>query len=111
MLPVWYPFPGTGQILRQYGERLATRGGGNRSASNRARIEADDTVFIRAEVANARLVIGQRRSTYRVGSVDRARARKWGNQENVAALSRRRWYGRGQNVVDQAGRGYCGSTG
>ena len=103
MLPVLYPPPGTRQPLRQYSECETATVGGNRSAGSRARIEADDAVFVRAEVAHAGLVIGQRRSTHRVSGVDGAGDNR-GYGENLAALSRSRRGGR-QNVIDQAGVG------
>jgi hypothetical protein len=38
--------------LRQYGKGQASSVGRNRSAAGRASVEADDTIFVRAEVAH-----------------------------------------------------------
>jgi hypothetical protein len=51
-------------FLWQYSKRDASAIGGNRSAGSRTRVEADDAVFVRAEVAHAGLVISQRLSTH-----------------------------------------------
>jgi hypothetical protein len=105
MLPVWYPPPGTRQLLRQHSVSDAGRVVWRRDASGRARIEADDAVFVRAEVPHTGLVIGQRRCAYCVRSVDGAR-RNGSDCKEVAALSRG-CDRRRQNVVNQASIGDC----
>ena len=84
--PCLDPPPRTRKLLRQYCECETATVGGNRSAGSRTRVEADDTVFVRAEVAHAGLVISQRRSTHRVSGVDGA-GDNWGYGENEGAVA------------------------
>src|SRR5215471_8710044 len=91
MLLAEYPPPGTGHRLVQNGEAGAGRRNRNRGRrTTSVRIGVDDAIFVRAEQADASLVVAQRSRTRRVGRVQAARASYAHGREGVTALTRTR---------------------
>src|SRR5215469_3095660 len=83
-----YPPPGTGQRLVQDGVAGAGVRGDNRGGRTASvRIGVDHAIFVRAEQADASLVVAQRSRTRRVGRVQAAGASYARGREGVTALT------------------------